>query len=289
MRPKVPQHTDKKRVQSGRRGIIQRCRPVLGTYVEVTAEGEPDLLLDSVEKAFEALQRVHQLMSIHDSESELSRVNREALNQAVTVDGWTWRVLQAAWRLSFETSGAFDVTFPVDSHAPCRPSWHDLQLISGRRVHFLKPLRIDLGGIAKGFGVDMAIHALRRGGVVSGKVNAGGDVRLFGSAPQFFQIRHPRTGAWDSGHEIRVREALATSATTFSRRREGRRWVTDLWNPLEGEPVNQEISVSVTASTCLWADALTKVVLVLGDEARPVLRRHRAQAWVLGPSNEDPV
>ena len=286
MRPKALQRTSNGINENGNRGILQRCRPVLGTYVEVTAEGTPDLVVAAVEKAFEALQRVHRLMSIHDSESELSRVNREALDRAVTVDGWTWRVLQAAQRLSCETDGAFDVTFPVDSHASCRPTWQDLRLISGRRVHFLKPLRIDLGGIAKGFGVDMAIHALRRGGVVSGKVNAGGDARLFGSAPQIFQIRHPETGTWDSGHAIRVRAALATSAPTFSRRREGRRWVSDLWNPIHGEPVIQKVSVSVTASTCLWADALTKAVLVMGDKARPVLRRHRAQAWVLGPSNE---
>src|SRR5215467_5759663 len=90
---------------------VRRCRPLLGTFVEVTASGlEEHALQKSVNAAFDAVERVHRLMSIHDPESELSLVNREAAHRAIRVSPETYEVLRRAEKLAHESNGAFDHT-----------------------------------------------------------------------------------------------------------------------------------------------------------------------------------
>ncbi len=156
-----------------------------------------------------------------------------------------------------------------------------LELLPGNRVRFHRPLQIDLGGIAKGFAVDQAIAALRSDGASSGCVNAGGDLRVFGPTPSLIHVRHPlRPG--ETMPLVRLADAaLATSAGYHSRKRRHGRWLTPLVDPRDGRPCTECVSVSVQAPSCLIADALTKVLMILGDASLPILRQHAATGFIL--------
>ncbi len=269
---------------------VRRCRPLLGTFVEVTAWGEPARLDRAVDAAFAAVTRVQTLMSFHDPASELSCLNREAACRAVTVDAWTSHVLATAKEIAGASDGAFDPTVaPVLQRWGLLPDlplrkpggWRDLELLSGHQVRFGRPLTLDLGGIAKGFAVDCAVAALQANGAESGLVNAGGDLRAFGPRAQPVQLRDPGSPG-RLAHGFRLQNAaLATSAPTFSRSEGGGIVVSHLVDPATGSAFVAHVSVSVRAPTCLLADALTKVVFFGGPGAESVLARYDAEAFVL--------
>jgi thiamine biosynthesis lipoprotein len=147
-------------------------------------------------------------------------------------------------------------------------------------VRFHRPLRIDLGGIAKGYAVDRACEALRAHGVVSALVNAGGDLRVVGSTPWPVAVRHPARPAQRLPLCEIADGALATSAAYFLPMSAGRRARALVDGRTRGLR-EWHGSVSVTAATCLRADALTKVVGLLGARAAPMLVRERASACVI--------
>jgi len=271
-----------------------RARPLLGTLVEIRAAAPwPEARLHAaLDGAFAAVERVQALMSFHDPASALSSLNRAAALRPVAVDAQLYEVLAAALELSRRSEGAFDICIapqleewgylpagsdPIDAAA----DWSDIELLDGRRVRFRRPLRIDLGGIAKGYAVDRAVAALRAAGIEAGLVNAGGDLRAFGARSWSVGLRHPQSPA-HSAHRLELcDEALATSAIYYSRRAAGTAEVSPLLDPRSGWPWLGTASVSVRAPDCLHADALTKVVLFAAPElAEQALTQHGALAYV---------
>lgn len=249
---------------------IRRARPLLGTFVEIVARADDQAAAArTVSGAFAEIEILQSRLSAHDPASEVTRLNREAHAHPVAVSRDTWRVLRAACRLSRQSAGSFDVTLEGGSR--------DIVFLAGMRVRFARALRIDLGGIAKGYCVDRAVAALERGGIASGLVNAGGDVRAFGPHAFALHLRHPS----DPGQLFGLGEirdaALATSASyaTGHARCAGR-----LRDGRSGAPIGVGISVSVRASNALLADALTKVVAAAGTGAEPLLAHYGAHAWV---------
>ncbi len=277
---------------------IRRARPLLGTVVEIglSAPGPEGPLHAAIDAAFAAIERVQALMSYHDPGSELSRLNREAAHGARQVDAHTYRVLQSALRLARLSGGAFDPCVaprleswgylpPASGRADAAAGWRDVELAAGRHVRFLRPLRLDLGGIAKGYAVDLAVQTLRMRQNADIIVNAGGDLRVAGPHAQTIQLRHPcMPGA--AAHPITLHNAaLATSGAYFSRRFSEGRAVSALVNPRSAEPYVGDRSITVRAADCMTADALTKVTLFA---ARPMaarcLSQCGAQAFILEAS-----
>ncbi|HTJ77402.1 MAG TPA: FAD:protein FMN transferase [Rariglobus sp.] len=262
--------------------VLRRARPLLGTFVEIRASGLPASRLErAVEKAFAAIVRVQALMSFHEPTSDLSRLNRLAVRRAVRVDAATWTVLRQAIIMARASAGCFDPSIaPVlqrhglllGQPTVSRADWHAIRLLPGRRVRFLAPLTLDLGGIAKGYAVDRAVSTLRRAGVSCGLVNAGGDLRVFGIQSAPVHVRHPsRPGAFFPLGELHE-GALATSAPTY---------VNALIDPRDDTICARGISITVLAPTALLADVLTKVVAVDPAAAPRLLARHRARAVIL--------
>jgi thiamine biosynthesis lipoprotein len=139
---------------------------------------------------------------------------------------------------------------------------------------------IDLGGIAKGYAVDLAVESLLRAGVDSGCVNAGGDLRVFGALRMPVAIRSPR----DPGAAASVLQledcALATSGSYISSREVDGRTVSALVDARDGTPLVAARSASVCAPRCVLADALAKVVLATGDLHHPALSACEASAYL---------
>jgi thiamine biosynthesis lipoprotein len=256
----------------------RRARPLLGTFVEITAEGASPSALDAaIDGAFQAVTDVHRLMSPHEPESDVSRLNREASARAVSVHPWTYEVLRMAVELHEASAGVFDVavpTHPTEGQA--------VELLAGHRVRLGSPgVRIDVGGIAKGFAVDRAIDRLRDHGVPRGIVNAGGDLGAFGLDPHLIHIRDPRDPRLVLCR-IEVRnEALASSGGHFDPFRSWDAEITTVIDPRTREPARSVRGVTVRAPSCMVADALTKVTMVLGEAAAPLIARYGAGALLV--------
>jgi thiamine biosynthesis lipoprotein len=266
---------------------VRRARPLVGTFVAIEASGPPARarhLEAAVRRAFEPIALVDALMSPVRAGSDLARLRAARPGARVRVHPWTLRVLRAAkrwWRLS---GGAFDPT----AGGRARGTLADLDVGGGpgtggraNDVFVRARLDLDLGGIAKGFAVDRAIACLRRSRAVRGAcVNAGGDLRVFGEVPRAVGIR-------DAGEPGRLaaRVRLANGALATSGRAFAPGPLRALIDPREGRrgvPHRAAVSATVTAPTCLAADALGKIALFAPPEtARALLHRARAHAFRL--------
>lgn len=264
---------------------VKRARPLLGTLVSISVSGLPQpLALQAITDAFEAVSRVHHLMSVHDSTSELSRLNRTEPARNVPVSEDLRAVLEFALQLSALTDGAFDVTvgsdlmrwglLPAgDTSLPQAATWRDVDLFCDGSVAFKRPLRLDFGGIAKGYAVDLATRLLRSRGA-SGIVNAGGDLRVFGDDQEQVLLRLD-AGPVSHLEALPVIEledgALASSSTSHAPG-------THVYGRTR-LPVEPGLFVAVAAPTCMQADALTKIALHRDYDFRPILRRFGATAY----------
>ncbi|PYM17175.1 MAG: hypothetical protein DMD81_10050 [Candidatus Rokuibacteriota bacterium] len=183
--------------------IVERARPLLGTYVAIRVSGVPESCAHgAIDAAFDQIALVHHRMSFHEAESDVSRLNENALRHAVQVHPRTYEVLRWAQQIAEASHGWFDVTVarhlvawgvlprPRSAYDPDpRASWRDIELRRDGAVRFHRPTWIDLGGIAKGYAVDRAVELLRASGVPQGCVNAGGDLRVFGPAAERVRLR----------------------------------------------------------------------------------------------------
>ena len=194
---------------------------------------------EAIDAAFAVIDKVHRLMSFHDPDSDVSRLNREACKRHVAVDPWTYQVLETAIELNRESSGVFDMTvasllqqrglLPRGAGDPAPAADRitaagAVELLGDRRVRYRHPgITIDLGGIAKGFAVDRALDVLRGCGLVRGLVNAGGDLRRIRTVPSPSSciFATPRTPAacWVGGDfECGTRQAAGPSSSAAIRR-----------------------------------------------------------------------
>jgi thiamine biosynthesis lipoprotein len=251
---------------------LRRCRPLLGTFVEVAADRD-----NAIEAAFAAIGQVHRLMSAHEPDSDVSRINRFGHVREVKVHEWTARAVERAFSWSKRSKGAVDIVAAgkaaiehgliprhADQPLPEAAHWTWLEA-QGACVRLLKPGCIDLGGIAKGFAVDRAVEAMRRAGATRGLVNAGGDLFGFGEEPWTVAVVDPLTRR--PAVEFRLRnEAVATSAIIGG----------SSAHLLGG---GRLLSVTVRAATACSADALTKIVWAAPANLRELLDQAGASAF----------
>jgi thiamine biosynthesis lipoprotein len=257
----------------------RRARPLLGTFVEIAAAGEVRGAVDvAIDAAFAVIARVHVLMSAHDPSSDVGRLNRHAGGRAVTVHPWTEVVLRTALELHRASNGIFAVAVtPVR-----RRGGEAFELVSPCRARVRRPdARIDLGGIAKGFAVDRAIDVLRSGGIVQGIVNAGGDLAAFGPSPEVIHIRDPRDPARAMCLVEVANAALATSGGRFDPTAALVSTESTVIDPRTAAPVTGVLGATVRAHSCMLADALTKIVMAMGEAAMPLLAHYGASALLV--------
>jgi len=279
---------------------MRRARPLLGTFVEITGAGlAAGALGRAIDEAFEAVALVHRLMSFHDPDSDVSRLNREGFDCTVAVHPWTYRVLQTARELHQRSAGLFDVAVApalqrlgllpqhADDTMPQHASVEDaIELGRDYRVRLRDRGRaIDLGGIAKGFAVDRAVDVLRERGLSGGLVNAGGDLGAFGAA-DWVHIRHPADPERFLAQVEIGDAALASSGRNFDALQFDDVKNCAIIDPRSGRQVHAVAGATVRAPSCMIADALTKVVMIDGEAASPLLEHYRASALLVLPSGE---
>jgi thiamine biosynthesis lipoprotein len=273
---------------------VRRARPLLGTFVEITASGARGVDLNAgIDAAFNAIARVHRLMSFHEPDSDVTRLNQFASHHPVRVDSWTYEVLRTANDLHARSRGVFDITVapvlqglgllprPIDEPWGANAAWAlgRVELLADNAVRFSSSaIRIDLGGIAKGFAVDRALDALRGCGIANGLVNAGGDLAAFGPHLQTVSVRNP-VDPQNLACGISINNAaLASTARRFDPFRSVETMSAAIIDPNTCMPACLIDGTTVRAPSCVIADALTKVVMIAGASAGDVLEHYRAGA-----------
>lgn len=233
---------------------LRRAQPWLGTKVEIgITDASAENATAGFTAAFAAVARIHSAMSPQLANSDLARFNAAAADAVIDCSTDTLAVLEAAGSLAAIADSGFDATLGTGGNA----AWS----LSNRSLHkYRDAARLDLGGIAKGHAVDLAITALQSAGVKSGWVDAGGDLRVFGALELPIHIRSLADAARSLPLISLQDGALATSVLPLA--------------------TGGTSHISVAAPLCLWADALTKVV-AYGSAAcsAALLARYHARAW----------
>jgi thiamine biosynthesis lipoprotein len=264
-------------------------RRLMGTSFQIrVVTTSADRGCQAIDAAFDEVARQEALFSEYRDSSEISAVNRAAGGTPVEVDAEVFGLLQRSAWISRVTRGAFDVTFagcgrlwsvreqriPDDeSLADCMEhvGYARLQL-DDRRASVLLPdagMRIGLGGIAKGYGVDRAANVLVARGIQSFVVDGGGDMRVEGrdvEGPWIVQIAHPRRPdeVFDT---IQLSHGSIVTSGDYLRyfERDGVRY-HHILDPSTGRPARRSVSVTVIAPTATDADGLATGLFVLGPE-----------------------
>ncbi|MDQ4007165.1 MAG: FAD:protein FMN transferase, partial [Actinomycetota bacterium] len=273
---------------------------VMGSAAHLVVHGAGAAGAQCLGRARERLEEMEARWSRFRADSELCRVNAGA-GGTVRVSADTARVVRRsveAWRL---TGGLFDptvlpavesagydrtfaevaarVSSPApDSAAAPTPGCAGIRVTVdelGGTVRLPAGVRLDLGGIGKGYAADQVVHELRRHGAAGACVNLGGDVRVSGGSPDppawSVGVTDPFDEAEDPGllAVLAVEEgAVATSSRTRRRWRRGAQEMHHLIDPRTGEPARTGLAaVTVVAAEAHWAEILAKSALLAGREA----------------------
>lgn len=260
--------------------------------------------------AFRRIARLNDILSDYDTDSELNRLCRTAgQGVAVPVSPDLWNVLVRAQETARQSGGAFDITVrPVVSlwrnarregkfpearrlaEARALVGWTNLILNpSNHSAQLLLPdMRLDLGGIAKGYAVDEAMKVLQAQGIHRALVSGGGDLVVSAAPPgqkgwriEIAPLDVPN--APGKKFVLLSHCALATSGDVFQHvELDGKRY-SHIVDPRTGFGLTDHSLVTIIARDCTTADALATAVSVLGPgEGIPLVQRSRgAAAYIL--------
>jgi len=272
-------------------GRTQAYKYVMGTSIKVEVYGgTSEQREQAVKEAFGAFSEIDRLMSDYREDSELTAINRRAAHEAVPVSAPMMAVLQAAVRVSGISDGAFDVTVgPLvrlwgfkdkRAHVPTaaelaavRPlvDYHTIALDErAGTVRFAREgVSIDLGGIAKGFAVEVAAGSLQRRGL-AGMIDAGGNQFVVGLPPGksawTFGIGDPDRRGQLLGVVKVTSGAVSTSSNASNFLVAGERSYGHLLDPRTLQPSEAALSVTILSPDGTLSDALSKAVFVLGPK-----------------------
>ncbi len=288
---------------AGRRSVVRRSVPVMGTVADLAVvHGDRVRANEAINAAIADLQQVERWMTRFDSTSDVGRANLAAATEATIVSPATAAVVAAALDWANLSDGAFDpcLARTIEAWDVARrsdpPPAAAFERLAGRRLYHaldVDTLRgqpalrfgdpdvgLDLGGIAKGYGVDRAVATLRQHGISQAIVNVGGDLYAAGSAedgePWRVAVRSPD----QPDHVVATLNvqdrAIATSGSYLQYFESRGRRYHHLMNPDTAAPRDCSMrSLTVSADTCMAADAAATALFggTDADTARVVARR----------------
>ena len=286
--------------------------PVMGTEAVVILFAPQEQAEKAHQGVRTAFERVLRTANPYDPESELSRLNRTASTKPFVCSEELWTMLQAAREAWDISGGAFDITArPImdlwgfyrvnpDHPAPDEKTWQETLAKVGldkvrfddeaRSIFFTVPgMALDLGGLAKGYAVDLALDAIRHVGITRGMVNLGGNLGLLEPPPGqtgwtvgLFAPDQTVSGTIDLKNT-----SVSTSGDYVRFILVGGEKIGHIVDPRTGRPVHRDYSVTAIAPYALWADILSTVFYLKPDTVLPksgkwagirILRNEEAKA-----------
>jgi thiamine biosynthesis lipoprotein len=296
--------------------LFERTHQTMGTELRVTVWSTDDVGAEAaVRMVFSEFDRLDAMMSVWKDGSDILRLNAAAGERAVPVSPETREVLRIAHQISEQTGGTFDVTFAAlsglwkfdyqdkDNSIPDRKeidrrlplvNYRDVVVddTAGTAMLRRKGMRVNLGGIGKGYAVDRAVDILRRRGLHDFMIQAGGDMYVAGmrgDRPWRLGIRDPRGPADRVFAALDLRDGTFSTSGDYERffMKNGVRYhhIIDL---RVGEPARLCRSVTLVTERAVVADALAKGVFILGpDEGMALIERTPGvQGVIVSAKNE---
>lgn len=272
--------------------VVVRAQMQMGTLVKITAVAQSESVAQAAATAgFAEIRRLEEILSTWIPTSELSRVNASAGVMPVHVSPETLTVVQRAIQAAEMTDGGFNIAIgpvvdvwnvtdgrriPTESELEALRSLVDLQAVHvdvrEQTIYLGKAgMRIDVGGIGKGYAADQAITAMKKTGASAGVVALSGDIKTFGQLPGGKRfpvgIQHPRQEGsvlvW-----IDLQDEAISTAGDYERffERDGIRY-HHILDPRTLQPARSCQSVTVVAREGIWADGLDTGIFVMGVES----------------------
>ena len=284
----------------GLAATLKRQKLLMGTKVSIILCGPEQAVLEkAAQAAFATMEQIEGSLSSWRQNSEISKINRSAGIEPVVVSPDLFALIRKSIHFSGLSKGCFDISWKglgdlwdlrsPDFQKPVHESVTGrLHLVDYRKILLdneagsvllgERGMKISLGGIGKGYSVDMAVKSVRSLGVENGIVDAGGDLKAFGRKESgelwTVGIKNPR----DEKKVMCViplsNVAVATSGD-YERYRmiNGTRY-HHILDPRNGYPARGCMSTTVVARDVLDADALATSVFVMGpDEGLALLEQ----------------
>ncbi len=271
--------------------FVKRAQMHMGTLVTLTAVAPTDAVAQrAVAEGFRAIRYLEGLWSTWIPASEVSKINAAAPGTAVAVSPSTFTLIARAVEIAGLTEGGFDITLGpvVDawgmSREPRVPSPAELERLrpsvamgavildpERQTVTLRQPgMRLDIGGIGKGYAADLTAEVMRAQGATAAVVALAGDIRTFGTMPDGARfpvgIRHPRENnsvlATIELHD----EAISTAGDYERAFEQDGTWYHHILDPKTLQPARGCQSVTIIAKEGIWADGLDTGVFVMGPE-----------------------
>ena len=287
----------------GRGRLVRRSVPVMGPIAELAVVSDDARHAHAaLDAAVDELLGVERMMTRFTSSSDIGRANAAAARDGVAVSPETAQVVAEALRWAESTDGAYDPAIGgavalwdvTHRHAP--PAEDAVRRLAGRGLHRAvdvgtlrgapalryhdADVHLDLGAIAKGYGVDRAAAALRARNVRGALVNVGGDLYAIGSSPEGDAWR---VGVQDPADQraliatLDVSDAAVATSGTYRQffRYRGMRF-HHLLDPVTAKPrITGTRSLTIQADCCMHADVAATALygMPAGDAARILARR----------------
>jgi thiamine biosynthesis lipoprotein len=264
---------------------------IMGTRITVELWAEDaDKGNQAIDAVLDEMRHIDEAMSTYKPTSEVSQVNAKAADGPMHISKELYDLLTTAKQYSEITDGAFDITYAsvgymYDFRKHVRPDdtqiakalpainyRHVLLDPNNQTVQFSqKGVRIDLGGIAKGYSVDCGIDVLKKLGYTRAFVGAGGDSRIIGDRfgkPWVVGIRDPRKGEGNVIARIPLVDAAISTSGDYERffEENGVRY-HHIIDPHTGHSASKVRSATVIGPYATRTDGLSKTAFVLGPDA----------------------
>ena len=263
----------------------------MGNHFELSAVSDSEEWAnEKIEAGINEIRRIERLLTTFSEDSETNQVNQNAGIKPMTVSRETFDLIRRSIRISELTQGAFDITYGsidkrlwnFDQNMTSLPDKETakkmVRLVNFRNIVmdeenctvFLreKGMRIGFGGIGKGYAAERAKQVMKEQGVVSGVVNASGDMSAWGLQPSGEKwtvgIVNP-----NSSHDIFSYMTLTDMAVATSGNYEkfimvdGKKYSHTI-NPRTGLPVTGIKSVTIITTNAEIADAMATPVMIMG-------------------------
>jgi thiamine biosynthesis lipoprotein len=263
---------------------------IMGTRITVELWSEDRAQADAaIDAVLDEMRHIDDSMSTYKPSSEVSQVNAKAADGPMQISKELFDLLVTAREYSVITDGAFDITYAsvgylYDFRKHIRPNEtqinkalpavnfrHVLLDPKNQTVQFSqKGVRIDLGGIAKGYSVDCGIDVLKARGITRAYVSAGGDSRIIGDRfgkPWVVGIRDPRKGEGEVIKRVPLVDAAISTSGDYERffDEDGVRY-HHIIDPHTGHSASKVRSATVIGPYATRTDGLSKTAFVLGPE-----------------------
>lgn len=272
-------------------GIVKRVVRLMGNRFELSVVSSDASWANSrIDEGITEIRRIEKLFTTFSDQSQAQLINQNAGIRPVEVDAEVFDLIARSIRISELTQGAFDLTYGsidsslwnFDTTMTSLPSpelasrmvrlinYKNIILDEAVRTVYLaeKGMRIGFGGIGKGYGAEMARRLMLERGVVSGVVNASGDLTTWGRQPDgsdwTIGIADPDTKQVPFSYLKISNMAVATSGNYEKFVMIGGKRYSHTINPKTGLPISGIKSVTIICPNAELADALATPISVMG-------------------------